>query len=228
MTHDVARQENRIGLAPLAWGAALVPLIAIHASYLLSAIEGLVPWCLPWLEGCSSISRAARHSGAYFVFKGTMLPGAMLLVLYWWANRFWLLQLGSRHGFRWWLGAAGALLLILYAVALGHMGDTMYLLHRIGVLGFFGLSYVAQVELGAALWRGAWPELGRVLLLVSLVALLVGLGSLAAGILWPQRHDAVEDGVEWTLAVLLNTHSLIVAWGWQRSRFAARFSTQAS
>lgn len=220
-----AEHENRLALAPLAWCTAIVPLVATHLSYLLSASEGLVPWCLPWFEGCVSISRAARHGTAYFVFKGMMLPATALLVLYWWGNRFWLKQLGCRSAFHWWLGAGAALLLVLYSVALGHMGDTMYLLRRAGVLGFFGLSYLAQVELGAALWRGTWPELGRALLTVSAVVLLVGLSSVMVNIFWPERHDAMEDGVEWTLAVLLNIHSLMVAWGWQRSGFTARFST---
>lgn len=222
---DAAEHGNHTRLAPLAWSAALIPLITIHACYVLSASEGLVPWCLPWIEGCSSISRAARHGTAYFLFKGTMLPATVLLVLYWWGNRFWLKQLGCHARFHWWLGATAALLLILYSVALGHMGDTMHLLRRIGVLGFFGLSYLAQVELSAALWRGTWPELGRVLLGVSVIVLLVGLSSVVVNIFWPERHDAMEDGVEWTLAVLLNIHSLIVAWGWQKSGFTARFST---
>jgi len=208
----------------LALTSALIPLITIHSTYLLSAYEGLVPWCLPWFEGCTSISRASRSGAAYFVFKGAMLPSIVLIMLYWWANRFWLLQLGGKPGYWWWLGVCAAFLLVLYTVALGHIGPAMHGLRRIGAVGFFGLTFIAQVGLGAALLRGACPVLGRVLLGLSLFTLMVGLSSVLVNIFWPARHSTMEDSFEWSLAVLLNAHSLIVAWGWWRSGFALYFT----
>ena len=55
-----------VRLSPLAWATALLPLVTMHVCYLLSASEQLVPWCLPWFEGCTSISRASRSGTAYF------------------------------------------------------------------------------------------------------------------------------------------------------------------
>lgn len=215
---------QRLPLAPLAWAAGLIPLVTMHLCYGLSASEGLVAWCLPWFEGCTSISRASRSGSAYFVFKGAMLPGAVFIFLFWYANRYWLGLSAERPRCWWWLGMLAALPLTLYTVALGHMGETLYLLRRIGVVGFFGLTFLAQVGLSQSLWRHARPVLGQRLLLLSGFTLLVGLVSVFINGLWPQWHDRMEDGFEWSLAVLLNLHTLIVAAAWQRSNFALYFS----
>jgi len=61
----------------------LVPIVAIHSTYLVSALQGHVPWCFPYFESCTSISATGRHGAAYFLFKGTMIPAAMLLMAFW-------------------------------------------------------------------------------------------------------------------------------------------------
>lgn len=213
-----------VRLAPLAWATALLPLVTMHVCYLLSASEQLVPWCLPWFEGCTSISRASRSGIAYFIFKAGMLPACVCMVLFWWGNRYWLRQLGVEPKLWWWLGMLAALPLALYTVVLGHVGDTPYLLRRIGVVGFFGLTYLAQLGLSAALRDSAQSAAGRGLFRLCGVTLLVGIASLILGVIWPEHYDTMDDGFEWTLAVLINLHTLWVAWLWQRSGFAVKFS----
>ncbi|MCG8393014.1 MAG: hypothetical protein MI745_08015 [Pseudomonadales bacterium] len=215
---------THVRLAPLAWATALLPLVTMHVCYLLSASEQLIPWCLPWFEGCSSISRASRSGTAYFVFKGMMLPACVLMVLFWLGNRYWLHQQGVAPRVWWWLGMGSAVLLALYTVVLGHIGETFHLLRRIGVTGFFGLTYLAQLGLSSSLRQGLWPRWGQRLLMLCGFTLLVGIASVILGAIWPEWYDTMEDGFEWSLAVLINVHSLLVAWLWQRSGFAMRFS----
>ena len=214
-----------VRLAPLAWATALLPLVTMHVCYLLSASEQLVPWCLPWFEGCTSISRASRSGIAYFVFKAGMLPACVFMLLFWWSNRYWLRQLGVEPRVWWWLGMLAALPLALYTVVLGHAGDTPYMLRRIGVVGFFGLTYLAQLGLSASLRNSAQSAAGRALFRLCGFTLLVGIASLVLGVIWPQHYDTMDDGFEWTLAVLINLHTLWVAWLWQRSGFAVNFSS---
>ncbi len=211
-------------LAPLAWATALLPLVTMHVCYLLSASEQLVPWCLPWFEGCTSISRASRSGIAYFVFKAGMLPACVFMLLFWWSNRYWLRQLGVEPGVWWWLGMLAALPLALYTVVLGHAGETPYMLRRIGVVGFFGLTFLAQLGLSASLRHSAMSAAGRSLLRLCGFTLLVGIVSLILGVIWPEHYDTMDDGFEWALAVLINLHTLWVAWLWQRSGFAVNFS----
>src|SRR5690554_5237964 len=155
----------------LALIATLVPFVTIHAAFLVSALEGHVRWCFPYWETCTSISRTGRQGTGYFIFKGGMLPTTMLLALYWWLNRVWLRSLGVTGGrVLPWLGLVSSLALLIYTVALGHAGDAFHLMRRSGVVGWFGLTWIAQLQLGAALRQHPrWQCSGQRLLHLSLV-----------------------------------------------------------
>ncbi|MCK5873507.1 MAG: hypothetical protein KAG82_02330 [Alcanivoracaceae bacterium] len=206
----------------LALICAAIPFLTIHLSFLVSAVEGNVRWCFPYWETCTSISRTGRHGTAYFIFKGGMIPACVLLALFWWLNRLWLQLLGLEGGKSLpWLGLVSSLALLIYTLALGHAGDTFYLMRRVGVIGWFGLTYIAQLQLGASLRHHPhWGKAGQRLLQLSVVTLLIGLISVVAGLVVPERHDELENAFEWTLALLLNVHGFAVALLWRRSGFA--------
>ena len=211
---------NRLWL--LALLCAAIPFLTIHLSFLVSALEGNVRWCFPYWETCSSISRAGRYGTAYFIFKGGMIPACVLLALFWWLNRAWLQLLGLAAGNALpWLGLVSSLALLMYTLALGHAGDTFYLMRRAGVIGWFGLTFIAQLQLGACLRRHPrWGTAGLRLVQLSMVTLAIGLLSVLAGLIVPERHDELENAFEWTLALLLNIHGFSVAMLWRRSGFA--------
>lgn len=99
-----ANRNRAISLWWLALEAGLMPLLTIHATFAIAAVEGHTSWCIPYWGSCSSISRTGRHGTAYFVFKGVMLPAALLGVLFWWLNRLWLLQLCAPGYGKHWVG----------------------------------------------------------------------------------------------------------------------------
>ncbi len=74
---------------------ALLAAIAIHFSYVVAAEAGHVPWCVPYVDSCSSISAAGRQGTERFIFRVMMMPAAVLMLLYWVLNRQWLKALGS-------------------------------------------------------------------------------------------------------------------------------------
>ena len=225
MTTVTSSPSSR-SLWPLALAAALLPVVTTHLCFLVSAWQGHIDWCLPYWEGCSSISRAGRHGLAYFLFKGGMIPACVLLAAFWWLNRHWLVALGAQRGRAiGWLGLVASLSLLAYTLALGHRGDEFHLVRRIGVMGYFGLTFIAQVQLGAAL-RGlnGWQSAGGGLLRLSLVILLIGLLSVVLGALYPSRYDDMEDGFEWVLALLMDGHALWVALLWRRAGFSMTVS----
>lgn len=208
----------RLSPMPVGWAAALLPLLTIHVCFVISVAQGHIEPCFPYWEGCSSISRAGRHGAAYFVFKGGMIPATVLLTGLWWLNRVWLLQHGQRVPSLAWLGLVASLALLLYTLTLGHRGDAFHILRRIGVIGYFGLTFIAQLKLSAALARtDTLAEPGRRLLRLCKLTLFIGLLSVLAGLIWPERYDDMEDGFEWVLALLLNIHALRVVSLWRRS-----------
>lgn len=212
---------NTVSPLPVAWLAALLPLVTIHVCFLVSASEGYIDWCLPYWEGCSSISRAGRHGTAYFLFKGGMIPALVMQGLFWVLNRHWLRACGGADQRSLMvMGIVAAFCLLLYTLTLGHRGDTFQLLRRMGVMGYFGLTFIAQLRLSAALAAlPQWRDDGRRLLRLCSLALFLGLLSVVLGMRWPDRYDDMEDGFEWVIAIILNLHALWVAVLWRRSGF---------
>lgn len=208
---------------------ALIPIVAIHSTYLIAATQGFVPWCFPYLESCTSISATGRHGAAYFVFKGTMIPAATLLALYWFLSYRWLVSLGD--GGRtpsaiFWLGSIGAVFLVIYAVALGAAGDWMQLQRRIGIILYFTMTYLCQLLL---LWRLYRLNLEHPvlpwMLSLAVTSLAIGIATLVIDVSI-DNYDSYEDAFEWILALLIHMH-FILAWAlWKATGFRLSFDVR--
>jgi len=207
----------------------LGPVLTVHLSYVVSAAAGIVPACLPYLDGCTSISATGRHGAGYVLFKAGMLPSALALIVYWRLCRDWLLAAGDVDGpalrSLLWLGIAGALFMALYTVFLGHKGDVYNLLRRFGVSLNLGFTYLAQL---LVVWRlhrlrdsgGPAPCPGRILraktwLVTAL--LLLGLGSIPVSNFIADK-DPVENAIEWTFCLLMSSFYLLTALAWRPAR----------
>lgn len=197
----------RLGPA-LAWACAGLPLLAAHGAYLISAAQALVPWCNPYWDGCTSVSRAARHGEANVFFKLLMLAYAPLLALFWVKVSAVLRE--SHPGFRRRRGAVlmagwiGTAFMVLYTIFLGVEGDLYQWLRRFGITFFFGLTVLAQMLLASLLLKS--PALGRGhrrgLLAMCGAMLLLGLASIPLQHLAADR-DAAVNALEWSYAFLM-------------------------
>lgn len=221
-----------IRVESIAWLAALIPLVGVNGCYLLAASQDIVPWCFPYLEGCTSISRAARHDLANFLFRATMLPYTGVLMLYWWLAARWL-KLWAPASFRrrhvmLLLGIVGALFLILYATFLGVEGSTYQWLRRYGINVFFSFTVLAEILLMSVVVRDArlpaWLRRSK----LGLCAVMLGLGLLAI----PLQFLVAERGValnalEWTYALLMVSYFPLTGLAWRSSGFALRAETES-
>ena len=131
-TTDMHRVPNRSWIALL---AGVLPILAAHLAWLLNlSATALAPEfvCNPYLDGCVSISRAARSGPGLWLFRGLMLPSAILLLLTWLALRAELAALGTapprRPAAMAALGVVGAVFLVFYVTALGHVIEWWYAL----------------------------------------------------------------------------------------------------
>lgn len=220
-------------LFPLALAAGLLPLAAINISYLLAANAGQVPWCLPYIDSCTSISATGRLPPAAFVFKGLMIPAAVLLMHYWILNARWLRQLGCRH-YGWHrllvvLGLVAGCGLILYSTLLGSIGPEYGGLRRTGVIAFFGLTYLAQLLITWLLherdaMRAGHGRLLLGLLVLMLLDLLLGLVHVLLGVVAPRLYEAVTHAFAWNFTLLLCLHVLLSAELWRRTRWRLSFN----
>jgi Frag1/DRAM/Sfk1 family len=210
----------------LALAAALVPLLTIHITFAVSVLEGHVELCIPYWDSCTSISRTGRYGTSYFIFKGTMLPAAVLGILFWWLNSRWLRQLGIHsRGVAWipWLGLIASLALAAYTLALGHAGDGFNLIRRTGVVLYFALTFICEVLVSGGLrHHPQWTQTGRKLTNLCMFTLGVGIVSVIIDGVAPEFHNRRDDAFEWVLAALVNAHALWLALLWRKNRFRAR------
>ena len=208
--------------------AALLPFVAVHATYLVAASHGLVDWCNPYIDSCTSISATGRKPPASYLFRATMLPAAVIMMAYWWINHSWLKTLGVNHPlFRarsnnvmLLLGVIACLGLILYVAVLGAEGDTWSRQRRIGTALFFSFTYLAHLLLLQQL-RRIRPELAtsfvNAMLLVSVLLIVLGVMTLVLDGWSETWYNGVEDAFEWVLTLLLQANFLLGYFIWQRA-----------
>ena len=221
------QQPTAIGRGAAVWWwfalASVLPLVAALGSYLISASNGQVPWCWPMLEGCTSISRAARVEPAIYLFRLLMLPQALLLLALWWLLKTWLQQQSvspraARSLFV--AGVVGALALALYSSFLGSSGEFYQFMRRFGITFHFAGTGLAQLLVIRAMRQVGAPRtsafcwLWYLVLAQWLLAILhvVLKASLA-------DYDAWENRLEWSLALLMTLWFAAMAWQWRQQHW---------
>ena len=213
-------RQASLPLWPLALACALLPVLGTHVAWWLSVNHGHIPFCIPYIEGCTSISRAARHGLGNHVFRAVMLPTAMLQILLWLAAWQWLRlahpkpQAGASLPL---LGLLAGVFLILYATFLGTEGDIYRLLRRYGVIVYFAATYIAQLVLQRAL-RELPPHPSRLGMLAVCIGMLgLGVVSTAVSALVGDEglKDRWENVLEWNLGVFLTAWFCLLAWRWR-------------
>lgn len=212
---DAPEPERWLSLPlwPLALLAALLPAAAALLALWLSVRAGLVPACNPFIDGCVSISRAARHDLPNHVFRALMLPAATLQGLVWLLASRWLrAALGSTAGLRALapLGLMAAVALVLYASFLGTEGPIYRGLRQYGTVVYFGFTCLCLLLAGdgivrlAASGRLALPR-GLPPALQALAVLLVALGlvnAIVAALFDAALKARIENVAEWWGALL--------------------------
>jgi hypothetical protein len=220
--------------------AGLLPILAAHLAYLMNIWAGTHLAsefiCIPYLDGCVSISRAARSGPGLHLFRSLMLPSAVLLLLSWEFVREWLRGMNACTGRRAWLigglGAVGAFFLVFYATWLGTEGEWYRWLRRYGVIFYFAGTALAQLLLIWVLWPQRMQLAGGRLVppitaLTALVSLQWALGVFSSikRLIFddPQLVDRIENIIEWCYALPMATAFIVIAWMFRRTGFHARF-----
>ncbi|MEL7310312.1 MAG: hypothetical protein AAFN07_02265 [Pseudomonadota bacterium] len=184
---------------------AALPVVCVLLNHWLSMRGGYIPSCIPYLEGCTSISSTGRHGLSYWLFKAMMLPQAIVLTIFWLALQVHLKALGQPTVWMVRAGIAGAVFLVLYTVFLGSSGDIYRLMRRYGVFVFFLGTLFAQIIAtrrlsgSSAYQKSTLPSVQK-LLLGSM--LLLALAEVPLG-QFGLEDDAAENVIEWNFSLLM-------------------------
>jgi hypothetical protein len=226
-------------LLPLITGFA--PIFAAHVSYLIGIRAGVLPACMPYIAGCTSISATGRYPPASFLFKSIMMPEAILLAAYWLFSVAWLRSLertagrsadsGTMVGV---FGVAGALFLIVYVTFLGTEGPVYDFMRRYGVYLYFLFTVIAQLILVAKVLSVSSSLRIRSVVTITRIQLAVALIPFGLGILNLVLKALLDDAVaperiiEWIFALLMHSYFLLSYFSWRATGFDASFSVEKS
>lgn len=204
----------------------ILPLLASNTVFLLSAYEGFIPWCIPYIDGCTTISQAARSGNSIFIFRATMIIYAVLLIWFWIYVQQWLNLLYDRTTkvarIITWLGISGAIFLIIYIDFLGTTGEVNRFMRRYGIMIFFTFTPLAQLLLLKQhynIFRSLPGVVGRYRVLQSqfvvlFLMLLIGFISIVLDVLQIKTTES-ENIVEWNFSLLLNLYFIGMFFIWK-------------
>jgi len=200
----------------------VVPFIAVHAAWLLSRAAGYVPDCIPHIEGCTSISRAARQGAGNAVFRALMVPAAALQALNWILAARWIEENATRtastRGLRP-LGIVAGVALAIYALFLGTEGAIYGWLRRYGITFYFAATFCAMlVYMRALRAHGPAPRAAGAMAWLCAGMLALGLANVFAPTFGTDDllRERIRDAVEWQLGGLLSAWFLVQAGSMRR------------
>ena len=164
-----------------------------------------------------------------------MISGGVFMLIYWVLCRRWLETVdggGTSDRVMLWLGVAASVFLVLYSTALGNIGEAYHVQRRIGVTGYFGSTFMAQLLLARRVWHlarvGAVATPWRIdAVKIGLCIILMALGLTTIPVsLFVADHKAIENVIEWNFAILVIGYYLTTPVLWRASGFRVTFVLQ--
>jgi hypothetical protein len=203
-----------IRVLPLIVG--LVPVIGVTSAYWLNVRAGVLPGCMPLLDGCTSISATGRYMPGSMPFRAVLLPQAAFLTVLWWIGIGWLKQVMPASRARHLIlvsGIVGAVALVAYVTFLGTRQPFYEFMRHFGIYFYFFGTAIAQIVLTAAMPHS---RLRFAMLWVIGTPFVLGLLNWAQK-LWLSDSDIFENSIEWIAALLMQVWFVLLYFAWRKS-----------
>lgn len=196
---------------------AILPFAGITTAYWLNTDAGVLPSCIPYLEGCTSISATGRYLPGSLVFRAALLPQAGLLLVYWWLMFEWQRQAQpARAALRRGMliaGLVGAIALIVYVTFLGSKIPFYEFMRRFGIYLYFGGTAFAQLLLTISLNDSRYR---RLMLVVIATPFVLGVANLVLKEVFADSNQ-IENTIEWIAALLMQFWFVMLYFNWRAS-----------
>ncbi len=214
---------------------AVVPFVGVWTAYWIAASRGLVPACMPLLDGCTSISATGRYEPASWMFRAVQLPLATLLFVTWLLSVQWLKGMHhegkAAHRTILIAGTIGAIALVIYVTFLGTKQPFYEFMRRFGIYFYFGGTAIAQLTLALAVAKieprtVRFEGFKQSTVLIWLAALPWALGILNLVLKnFLDDPDPMENRIEWIAATLMQLYYLFLWFAWRATGFEAWVGT---
>ncbi len=217
--------SRMIRVLPLITG--IPPILGVGLAYVIGVHHGVLPSCVPFIEGCTSISATGRYMPGSMAFRAVMLPQAAFLAILWWVCADWIRQISPQSRVSNAVvasGIAGAIALVLYVTFLGTEQPFYEFMRRFGIYFYFLGTVISQFLVTLAMPRS---RLRIAMLWVIGTPFLLGLLNLLQKVLLDEP-DKLENGIEWTAALLMQVWFVLLYYAWRKSGFAVIVRTDST
>jgi len=129
----------------------ILPISTVIISYIASVQFNLVESCIPFFEGCTSISRVGRNFPVKIFFKPMMYLYAIFLFLYWYRFLEKLKNFEVKEKKFYFFAFFSVVFLILYITFLGE-GKIYNFFRRVGIYIYIFLIVISQFLISKKLY----------------------------------------------------------------------------
>ena len=172
-----------------------IPVLTVIISYFISSLGGFVDWCMPLLDGCTSISKVGRYGISFYLYKIFIIPSVILMIIFWYQVNKYI----YKSNLLLFLSITSCIFLIIYLFALGFDGKIYRFMREIGIFIYFILTPMCQTFLAFSISNNKIRSKFYLYTLLSMYLVCVG-GYL---FILPLDNSNYENVIEWNFALLI-------------------------
>ncbi|MDJ0709685.1 MAG: hypothetical protein QNJ14_04805 [Woeseiaceae bacterium] len=196
----------------------LAPLIGVNLAYWIGVQHENLPSCIPYVDGCTSISATGRYPPGDRLFRAVMLPQSAWLILTWHFSAAWLRTMRRSRMAAITTetsGLVGAAALIVYVSYLASNDPFYEVMRRYGIYLYFVGTVVAQIAVTLALRPS---RLRKVMLWIIAMPFVLGIYNFVQKA-YISDLNSIENRIEWIVSVLMQLWFLALYLAWRKSNF---------
>ncbi len=172
-----------------------LPVLTVIISYFISAGFNYVPWCVPLIDGCTSISKVGRYGISFYLYKLFIIPTGLLIFFYFIRIHIFI----YKNIFLLMMSFIICLALIVYLGSLGFEGSIYRFMREIGIFLFFIFMPLLQILITSL----APSEYFKTKLFIFLILILYSVFIFAYLIILKLDNSNYENIIEWNIALLI-------------------------
>ena len=211
--------KSIIKISPLI--AFILPILTVLISYYLSIKFDYVQFCIPNIDGCTSISQVGRYPPINYFFKTFMFISIFIIFIYWKSNYILLSHNNSLllYKITFLLGIFSVIFFALYITFLGE-GDYYRFFRRIGIFIYIFFTVISELLLSISYKKNSHlfknDEIIKFKFYFNLVLSTFGLILLPLVIYKIIDYPNFKNIVSWNYFILIQINFLITFFCWKK------------
>ena len=201
--------------------AFILPIFTVLISYYLSIKFNYVQFCIPNIDGCTSISQVGRYPPINYFFKTFMFISIFIIFIYWKSNYNLLSHNNSLllYKITFLLGIFSVIFFALYITFLGE-GDYYRFFRRIGIFIYIFFTVISELLLSISYKKNSYlfknDKIINLKFYFNLVLSTFGLILLPLVIYRIIDYPNFKNIVSWNYFILIQLNFLITFFCWKK------------